>query len=79
MKNIRIEYFAVLREQAGLDSETLSTAAETPQQLFAELNERYAFPQLQSVKVAINDEFADMQTPLHDGDAVVFIPPVAGG
>ena len=79
MKNIRIEYFAVLREQAGTDSETLSTAATTPQELFVELEKRYAFPQMQSVKVAINDEFADMQTALNDGDSVVFIPPVAGG
>jgi molybdopterin converting factor small subunit len=32
-----------------------------------------------SVKVAINDEFADWQHKLQDGDTVVFIPPVAGG
>ena len=28
---------------------------------------------------AINDEFADWNADLSDGDAVVFIPPVAGG
>ena len=31
------------------------------------------------LRVAINAEFADWSTPLADGDAVVFIPPVAGG
>lgn len=79
MKNINIEYFAILREQAGIDAETLSTSAETPEQLFAELSARYQFPKLQSVKVAINDEFDEMTASLSDGDSVVFIPPVAGG
>ncbi|MDH4032336.1 MAG: MoaD/ThiS family protein, partial [candidate division Zixibacteria bacterium] len=30
-------------------------------------------------QVAINEEFATMNTELTDGDQVVFIPPVAGG
>jgi molybdopterin converting factor subunit 1 len=79
MKTIQLEYFAVLRECAGNDREAVTTEAETPQQLFAELAARYDFPSLQSLKVAINDEFSDMSTALVDGDTVVFIPPVAGG
>jgi len=79
MKTINIEYFAVLREHAGKAGEAVTTAADTPQQLFGELSERYGFPLLQSLKVAINDEFEDMQKDLQDGDTVVFIPPVAGG
>jgi molybdopterin converting factor small subunit len=31
------------------------------------------------LRVAINNEFRDWSTPLAEGDAVVFIPPVAGG
>jgi len=31
------------------------------------------------LRVAINGEFAEWSTPLAAGDAVVFIPPVAGG
>ncbi|MDP7399502.1 MAG: MoaD/ThiS family protein, partial [Lentisphaeria bacterium] len=31
------------------------------------------------LKVAINDAFCDWGTPLQTGDAIVFIPPVAGG
>jgi len=79
MKTLNIEYFAVLREHAGVADERLETAADTPAQLYAELSEKYAFPQLQSVKVAINDEFGGMGDALNDGDTVVFIPPVAGG
>ena len=79
MKTVTIEYFAVLREHTGVASEQRRTAAATPALLYAELAAHYAFPQLQSVKVAINDEFSSMDAPLGDGDAVVFIPPVAGG
>jgi len=31
------------------------------------------------VRVAVNERFEDMQVSLLDGDAVVFVPPVAGG
>lgn len=79
MKTVTVEYFAVLREHAGKATEQISTVATCPQQLFEELASRYAFPPLQTVKVAINEEFGDMQSALNDGDSVVFIPPVAGG
>ena len=76
---LNIEYFAILREQAGLDRELLDTKVDTPAALFAELAKKYDFPELTTVKVAINDEFADWHAQLNDGDSVVFIPPVAGG
>jgi len=79
MISVTIEYFAVLRERAGRDNEQLQTPSGTAAELFAELTERYQFPELASVKVAINDEFADWHAALSDGDSVVFIPPVAGG
>jgi len=79
MKTIRIEYFAVLREHTGLGSESFSTGAQNVDELFAELNQRYNFPSIGQLKVAVNDEFGDWQTQLTDGDSVVFIPPVAGG
>lgn len=79
MKTISIEYFAILREHAGTDAESVSTAARTPGELFAELSARHGFPELAPLKVAINDEFGDWDAPLNEGDSVVFIPPVAGG
>lgn len=36
-------------------------------------------PNLQSVSVAINMEYANGQTKLHENDAVALIPPVSGG
>ena len=79
MAVIRIEYFAVLREHVGRAQEQLSTTATTVGELYAELDQRYAFPAVGRVKVAVNDEFRDWHAPLQDGDFVVFIPPVAGG
>lgn len=78
-RKLRIEYFAILRESAGVDCEELDTEASTPAELFEELSQRYAFPVRGQLKVAVNDEFSDWQTLLADGDSVVFIPPVAGG
>ena len=79
MKTITVEYFAVLRECAGQASEQFSTEAGTADQLYAELSARYDFPELNSVKVAVNEEFSAWEAALNDGDTVVFIPPVAGG
>ena len=79
-KTIRIQYYAILREQAGRSEETLDTSAGTAAELYAELRQRHPF-QLTSaqLKVALNSEFSDWHTPLKHGDTVVFIPPVAGG
>jgi molybdopterin-guanine dinucleotide biosynthesis protein A len=79
-KHITVQYYALLREQAGRREETLVTRAATAAELYAELSQRYPFslrPEL--LRVAINNEFRDWPAPLADGDAVVFIPPVAGG
>ena len=32
-----------------------------------------------SVSCAVNEDFAPMQAPVHDGDEVAFLPPVSGG
>ncbi|WP_116810629.1 NTP transferase domain-containing protein [Steroidobacter cummioxidans] len=79
-RTLRVQYYAILREQAGRSEETLDTTASTPAELFDELRQRHPF-QLNpaQLKVALNSEFSDWQTPLRHGDTVVFIPPVAGG
>jgi molybdopterin converting factor subunit 1 len=77
---LTIQYFALLREQAGRSIETLETLAATPADLYAELNARYGFTLAQErLKVAVNNDFADWSRRLEAGDSVVFIPPVAGG
>jgi len=79
-KRISVQYYALLREQAGRRDESLVTRAGTPGELYQELARRYPFTLGPDVlRVAINAEFRDWSAPLADGDAVVFIPPVAGG
>jgi molybdopterin converting factor subunit 1 len=79
-RRVTVQYFALLREQAGRGSETLETRARTPRELYGELARRYPFSlDAAQLRVAINSEFGDWSASLRDGDAVVFIPPVAGG
>jgi molybdopterin converting factor subunit 1 len=80
MKTVHVQYYAVLREQAGRSTEDLSTAAATPADLYEELRKRHglSLPR-EMLRVAINEEFADWTRALQAGDRIVFIPPVAGG
>jgi molybdopterin-guanine dinucleotide biosynthesis protein A len=77
---LKIQYYALMREQAGRSEETLETSASTPAGLYEELVARYGFTlSRDQLKVAVNSEFSDWSRKLNVGDAVVFIPPVAGG
>lgn len=79
-RRIRVQYFALLREQAGRSEETLETTARSPRELYEELCRRHPFTLgAESLRVAVNAEFGDWSQPLSAGDSVVFIPPVAGG
>lgn len=78
--DIEIQYFALLREQAGRSSERVTTTAATPADLYAELRSAHGFSlPAAMLRVAVNDEFCEWSQRLHAGDRVVFIPPVAGG
>jgi molybdopterin-guanine dinucleotide biosynthesis protein A len=77
---LTIQYFALLREQAGRSEETVQTSAATPADLFAELNARYGFTlSREQLKVAVNSRIRRMVASVARGRCVVFIPPVAGG
>jgi molybdopterin converting factor subunit 1 len=77
---IKIQYYALMREQAGRSEETIETSSATPADLYGELTARYGFTLTrEQLKVAVNSEFSHWSRRLAAGDAVVFIPPVAGG
>jgi MoaE-MoaD fusion protein len=74
--------FARLREQAGGDRFALQLpGGSTVADAYAEL--RRLHPALEarrdSVRAALNQEFAGWDDPLAEGDEVAFIPPVSGG
>jgi len=80
MRNITVQYFAILREQRGLSTENLLTDAVTALELYTRLRDEHQFSlPPECIRTAINDNFADNGSILREGDRVVFIPPVAGG
>ena len=78
---VTILYFAIAREAAGTDSESLSGAPTTVEALRAVLAERH--PGLARVlprcRLAVNQEFVGDGDPVPDGAEVAVIPPVSGG
>jgi len=77
---VQVQYFALLREQAGRSGETVSTRARDALELYEELRKARGLQlQPEQLRVAINADFAEWSTPLAEGDSVVFLPPVAGG
>ncbi len=77
---LKVQYFAVFREQRGLTEESLALAVRTPGELYALLRTRHGFTlEPEMVRVAVNGSFAPVDSALASGDTVVFIPPVAGG
>ena len=78
--NIKVIYFAVLRDLTTKKEALLSVdQGTTPQSLYDILQEKYSFPDQNTFKVAINDNFTEWNEPLSQHDTVVFIPPVTGG
>ena len=78
---VTVQYFATLRVAAGTSTETWTiNESETARSLFARISARHPISQpLADLRVAINDEFADEDSALRNGDKLVFIPPVSGG
>jgi molybdopterin synthase sulfur carrier subunit len=78
---IRARFFARLRELAGVETEALQVGpGSTLAEVYDVVRGRHgALPPRESVRAALNQEFADWNAPVSDGDEVAFIPPVSGG
>lgn len=77
---IEVTYYALFREAAGCSGELIETDSSDAIALFELLAQKYGFRLGRAqVRLAVNDAFVDWNTPLTDGDSIVFIPPVAGG
>ena len=79
-----ILYFAWLREKIGEGSERIETSATTVAELIAELAARseghaLAFSDLASIRVALDQELAEIDAPLAGVREVAFFPPMTGG
>lgn len=77
---VKVQYFAALRESAGIACEVVPFETKTAADLYEELSTRHRFKLgAAQVRVAINGKLGPMDQALSNGDHVVFIPPVAGG
>ncbi|MEM9481585.1 MAG: molybdopterin converting factor subunit 1 [Verrucomicrobiota bacterium] len=83
MSQLRVLFFSHLRDAVGeseLEIETPTTVEDVTQLLdklcadYPKLND--ARP---SIRVAINQEYVELDAPVSDGDEVAIMPPVQGG
>jgi molybdopterin synthase sulfur carrier subunit len=81
---IDVLYFAWVRERIGVPRESIETGAATVAELVDELRareERYAaaFMDLAAIRVALDQELSEMDSPLKGVREVAFFPPMTGG
>lgn len=83
---MKLLYFAWLREKAGVSEETADVPADvvTVGQLLDWLEARgggyaEAFADRKVVRVAVNQEYVNLDHAVSAGDEVAFFPPVTGG
>jgi len=77
-------YFAWVRERIGMPREVVETEAQTVMDLVDSLRareERYAaaFADITALRVAVDQQLADFDTPLAGVREVAFFPPMTGG
>ena len=81
---MQILYFAWVRERIGVPREEIETEAATVAELVAELRgreERYeaAFADTAALRVALDQELAEVSDSLEGVREVAFFPPMTGG
>jgi molybdopterin synthase catalytic subunit len=80
---VTVRLFAILRERAGSDSVEIELAdGATVDDALAALAERPGLAELlerMPVRMAVNRDYADADTPLAAGDELALVPPVSGG
>ncbi|PZQ49675.1 MAG: molybdopterin converting factor subunit 1 [Rhodovulum sulfidophilum] len=82
--SLNVLYFAWLRERIGESEERVETSAATVADLVEELRGRepryaLAFSDMRAVRVAVDQELADLAAPLAGAREVAFFPPMTGG
>ena len=77
---VRVRYFAMLRDAAGVAGEEVAGDFASPAELWSHLAGRHVFPLGPAdLRVSVNAAYVSFDATLGDGDEVAFIPPVSGG
>ncbi|MGU3574860.1 molybdopterin converting factor subunit 1 [Brucellaceae bacterium C25G] len=84
--NVRLVYFAWVRERIGKEAETISLpdSVKNIADLLVYLhqsgdNYAYALEEDGVVRVAVNQEHAEIDTLIKAGDEIALFPPMTGG
>ncbi|SNT68701.1 molybdopterin converting factor subunit 1 [Paracoccus seriniphilus] len=77
-------YFAWLRERIGQPSERIESSARTVGELVTELAAKddwhaAAFADMSAVRCAVDQQLAEMETPIEGAREIAFFPPMTGG
>ncbi len=79
---VHVLYFGILKEFFDGDRDLVELhPGATVADLIALLHDRAAadLPVWKSLAVAVNRDYATLNSPLHDNDEVALLPPVSGG
>ena len=83
---MKILYFACLRQKTGIDAEDVEMPPEISDvagllDWLKERNSNFAdaLADFDSIRVAVNQEFAELDAPVAQGDEVAIFPPMTGG
>lgn len=76
---IEVLFFAELRDQAGTNQVKIQASDISVKQLKEEYLTEFDLLTINNAMIAVNEEYAEEDTILKDGDVVAFIPPVSGG
>ena len=83
---MKILYFAWLRQKTGIDAEDVVVPEGVTDvagliEWLKGRNEKFADALLdfESIRVAVNQEFAELDAPVGQGDEIAIFPPMTGG
>ena len=80
MTQVKLLYFASLRERAGVASEAITTDAPNLAGVYDDVQARHGFTwPREHLRVAVDGEFARWSDAPSAGSEIAFIPPVSGG
>jgi molybdopterin converting factor subunit 1 len=82
MMKIRLLFFAVLRDITGKSEDVLELPEGTRTgDVWRRLRDKHSAlaDYVRPPMIAVNESYVSEDEPLHDGDELAFIPPVAGG
>ncbi len=80
--HVRVLFFGMLKDLAGKSADSLQLHdGSSVRELLSECEKRSPriADSLSSLAVAVNQQYADIEKVLNDGDEVALLPPVSGG